>query len=253
MHEIEKGLQNIKFSTMGTHHQNGIAEQGIQTILMKAQTLLIHAAVHWPAQADSDLWPMAVDYALHHHNHMPHPSMGCFPLWPSCSLPIQHTLISKTCMFGASLTFFLEPSLQDGHKLPKWKPQPHCSLFVGVSPCHSALVPLILNPQTGKISPQLHVVFDNWFTSILSVGSVDAFDPSTWQDLFTTRYQYLFDKDDPLNLGPDWLQNLEHDHNQHDAHNLNTCNHTSEGASHDTSDKNPITSNCCASNKFASF
>ena len=36
MHEIEKGLQNIKFSGMGAHHQNGIAEQGIQTILMKS-------------------------------------------------------------------------------------------------------------------------------------------------------------------------------------------------------------------------
>ena len=69
-----------------------------------------------------------------------------------------------------------------------------------------------------SISPQFHVVFDDWFTSVLSVGSEDAFDLSTWQDLFTTsRYQYLFDENDPVNLGPDWLQNLEYDHNQHDA------------------------------------
>ena len=83
-------------------------------------------------------------------------------------------------------------------------------------------MPLILNPWTGKISPQFHVVFDNWFISILSVGSRDAFDLSTWQDLFTTSF---FDEDDLVTLGPDWLQNLEQDHNQHDAHNLqNNCN-----------------------------
>ena len=80
MHEIKKGLQNIKFSGVGAPHQNSIAEQGIQTILMKAQRLLIHAAIHWPTQADSDLLPMTFDYALHHHNHMPHPLLGCFPL-----------------------------------------------------------------------------------------------------------------------------------------------------------------------------
>ena len=34
--EIEKGLQNIKFNGVGPHHQNGIAEHGIQSVLTKA-------------------------------------------------------------------------------------------------------------------------------------------------------------------------------------------------------------------------
>ena len=51
------------------------------------------------------------------------------------------------------------------------------------------------------------------------------FDPSRWQDLFTTSWnQYFFDEDDPVTLGPDWLQNLEHNHNQHYAHNLQMRN-----------------------------
>ena len=221
MHEIKKGLQNIKFSGVGAHHQNSIAEQGIQTILMKAQPLLIHAAIHWPTQADSDLLPMTFDYALHHHNHMRHPSTGMLsPLALLQHTNTAHTHFKDMHVWGCP-ALVLDPSLQDGHKLPKWKPQSCHGLLVGFSPCHSALVPLILNPWTGKISPQFHVVFDNWFISILSVGSKDAFDPSTWQDLFTTSwYQYFFDEDDPVTLGPDWLQNLEHDHNQHDAHNL---------------------------------
>ena len=71
MEKVNKGLQNITFSGVGAHHQNGIAERGIQSILTKARTLHIHAAIQWPDATDKSLWPMAVDYALHHHNHMP--------------------------------------------------------------------------------------------------------------------------------------------------------------------------------------
>ena len=70
--------------------------------------------------------------------------------------------------------------------------------FVGFSPCHSSLVPLVLNTRTGKILPQFHVVFNDWFTSVALVGGDEAFDPSQWQELFTIlRYQYMFDLTDP--------------------------------------------------------
>ena len=36
VNNIESGLQNIKFSGVGAHHQNGIAEHAIQSILSKA-------------------------------------------------------------------------------------------------------------------------------------------------------------------------------------------------------------------------
>ena len=48
----------------------------IQTILGKACTLLMHGAIHWPTTADPSLWPVAVDYPIYHHNHMPHPATG---------------------------------------------------------------------------------------------------------------------------------------------------------------------------------
>ena len=86
-------------------------------------------------------------------------------------------------------------------------------MFVGFSPRHSSLVPLILNPQTGKISPQFHVIFDNWFTSVLSVGVDNAFEPSMWQTLFShSCYHYMFDDHDAISLSDDWtdpgLQNV---------------------------------------------
>ena len=70
LEEINKGLQNITLSGAGANHQNGIAAWGIQEILTKTWMLFIHAAIHWPAASDTSLPPMAVDYALHHHNHM---------------------------------------------------------------------------------------------------------------------------------------------------------------------------------------
>ena len=78
---------------------------------------------------------------------------------------------------------------------------------------HSSLVPLVLYTQTGKILPQFHVVFDDWFTSVASVGGDEAFDPIHSQQLFaTSHYQYVFDADDPVSLSDDWVNpELEQD------------------------------------------
>ena len=64
---------------------------------------------------------------------------------------------------------------------------------------------LLLNTHSGKISPQFCVVFDDWLTSVLSMGADDAFDPQKWHDLSTTsQYQYTFDDDDQGSLSPEW-------------------------------------------------
>ncbi len=54
-------------------------------------------------------------------------------------------------------------------------------IYVGCSPSHDSNVALILNPRTGHVSPQLHVVFDDDFTTVqyLCTGTV----PSHWADL----------------------------------------------------------------------
>ena len=79
--------------------------------------------------------------------------------------------------------YVLDPTLQDRHELPKWKPWTRHGIFVGFSPHHSSLVPLVLNTQTGKISPELHVVLDDWFTSVPSVSGDDAINPPSGNSL----------------------------------------------------------------------
>ncbi len=41
------------------------------TAFAMARTMMLHAAVRWPDVADSALWPMAVDSAVHIFNHVP--------------------------------------------------------------------------------------------------------------------------------------------------------------------------------------
>lgn len=98
-------------------------------------------------------------------------------------------------------------------------------MFVGFSNQHSLLVPLVLNLQTNKISPQYHVLFDNKFqmvtTSLTSSSSVDAL--CCGADLFLNP-DFTGDIE-PYSLGDKWLDpdvslcRKEH----HSQHFLHTC------------------------------
>ena len=47
--------QGYDFSGSGAHHQNAVAERGIQTISSLARACLIHSAIYWPEQVDLSL------------------------------------------------------------------------------------------------------------------------------------------------------------------------------------------------------
>jgi hypothetical protein len=54
-------------------------------------------------------------------------------------------------------------------------------LYVGCSPSHAANVSLILNPRTGHISPQFHIVFDDDFTTVPYLRTATI--PPFWAEL----------------------------------------------------------------------
>ncbi len=160
--------QHISFSSVGAHHQNGVAERNIKTISQWARANMLHAAFHWTAHANIKLWPQAVDYAVWVFNRLPSVDTGLSPneLWSNT----RHTNkdIRRTHPFGCPV-FVLDPILQDGNKIPKWNSRACQGMFVGFSANHSSLVPLILNISTGKITPQYHVVFDDKFQTVVSL------------------------------------------------------------------------------------
>ncbi|CAJ1936136.1 unnamed protein product, partial [Cylindrotheca closterium] len=75
------------------------------------------------------------------------------------------------------------------------------SIYVGMSKRHASSVPLCLNPNTGAITTQFHIVFDPTFsTAATNVDDLPDFGSEAWSKLFgDSVYQYVLDDpEDPL-------------------------------------------------------
>ena len=189
--------QVSKFAGVGAHHHNAQAERAIRTIMSIARTMMIHSATHWPDVANSELWPMAVKQACFLYNHVPHHTTGLSPSdiftrtrWPQRKFHDLH-------VWGCPV-YVLEKELQDGKKIPKWKPRSRRSVYMGISNLHASSVPLVLNTSTGAITPQFHIVFDDWFATVTSqVEELPDFSSKEWYKMFgESIYQYRDDDDE---------------------------------------------------------
>jgi hypothetical protein len=71
---------------------------------------------------------------------------------------------------------------------------------MGLSNKHASSVPLLLNPMSGVISPQFHVVFDDWFAMIAAAEEeFPDFNSEGWQKMFgDSKYQYMQYDDEEL-------------------------------------------------------
>ena len=69
---------------------------------------------------------------------------------------------------------------------------------MGLSPDHASTVSLVLILDTGAITPQFHVVFDDWFTTLTtSVDDLPDFNSSAWSKMYgDSEYQFIRDVDD---------------------------------------------------------
>ena len=189
--------QISKLAGVGAHHHNAQAERAIRTIMSIARTMMMHAGIHWPDVADPSLWPMAVKHSSFLYNHVPSHLSGLSPndlftktRWPQKKFLDLH-------VWGCPV-YVLDKSLQDGNKIPRWKPRSSRSVYVGVSDSHASTVPLVLNISTGAITPQFHVVFDDWFATVPSEDEdIPNFNSDDWNKMFgESRFQYILDKDE---------------------------------------------------------
>ena len=198
---LKEFAQTIRHSSVGAHHSNGIAERGISTLMSIARAMLHHAAIHWPDVANVELWPLAVLHAAHIINRIPREDTGRSPLelfsrktWPSSKFHDLH-------VWGCPI-YVLDSTLSDGHKLPRWKPRSSRCVCVGNSMNHGHAVPLVLNLDTGKITAQCHVVYDDWFQTVDATNeSKIDFDHPDWHQTFgLTESQCV--KDDEAEVDP---------------------------------------------------
>jgi hypothetical protein len=66
--------------------------------------------------------------------------------------------------------YVLDPKLQDGKRLPKWAPRSQRGQCLGILTDLSSTIGWIRNLVTGYVSPQFDVVYNLFFTTILSAG-----------------------------------------------------------------------------------
>jgi hypothetical protein len=207
MQEIADKGQGIRFSGVSAHHQNGAAENGIKVVVRNARTMMLHVALRWPGYADQDLWPMAMCHAVHLWNHTPKMASGLAPIEIFSESKSDYHHLLNAHPWGCPV-YILEPKLREGHKIPKWEPRSRHGQFMGISPNHSSSVHLVRNLQTGSITPQFHLVFDDFFETVFSEGEQE---PDVWPELVVfQRFANDFDDDDYRpELADEWLNPVE--------------------------------------------
>lgn len=69
--------------------------------------------------------------------------------------------------FGCPV-YILSERMQSDGKGPKWEERTRIGINLGNSPLHARSVALVLNIETGLVSPQFHVKFDDLFEIVPS-------------------------------------------------------------------------------------
>ena len=108
-------------------------------------------------------------------------------------------------MFGVVSPVYMLDKTINGHKLPHWNPWSSCTMFVGLLDCHSSSVLLVLSLETGAITPQYHVIFDDWFSTIATgVNDLPDFTYDSWAQLFRDSiYEFIPYSNEPTTATED--------------------------------------------------
>jgi len=178
---IKKCMQRITFCGVGAHHQNGITENTIKQLTLVSRTILIHAQSHWPEYITTMFWPFALKAAQDRLNQLNMSLDGRTPDMKFSGVAAQTLRLRDFHTFGCPV-YVLDSRLQSSTMgVPKWEPRARLGIYLGRSPSHAANVALVLNPKTGLVSPQFHVVFDDDFSTVphLRKGTV----PPNWAKL----------------------------------------------------------------------
>jgi len=146
-----------------------------------------------PKAIEVHLWPYALRMANQIMNETP--------------LPEDPTLRLSTQIFASTLVdhnpkhyhpfgcpvYVLNEALQTQVIHGKWKERSRPGIYLGMSPRHNRNVALVLNPETGRASPQFHVKFDDSFHTV-EQERID----SKWQEKSGFRQQ----DDSKVNMQP---------------------------------------------------
>lgn len=147
---------------------------------------MLHAKARWPSAIEINLWPNALCNANKIRNTLPNKPDGSSPIERFAKVNVAPKLTAHHT-FGCPVYAW-----RDNTK--KWDPRAQLGINLGPSPRHAGTVSLILNLQTGNVSPQFHVQYDDFFETVRpSSGNPTTF--SQWQLLSgikATQAQWRF-------------------------------------------------------------
>jgi hypothetical protein len=222
--EINKHQQKIHYCGAYAHHGNGVAERAVKTVSNMARAMLLHSSAHWKEGINSSLWPMAVNYATHIYNTTPKENGVC-PADIFLGTTVPRHRLQHLHTWGCPV-YILDPTLANGSKLPRWQPKSRLGIFVGMSKFHSSDVPLVLNIQTGFITAQFHVVFDDLFSTVSSIGREEE-PPDHWQYLCLHSH-YVASDEKHSHLADEWLTPQERESKRRQIEHETKVRHTFE-------------------------
>ena len=183
--------QGLTFCGVNAHHQNGHAKRRIRHLTESARTMILHGAHRWPNVITAHLWPYALRLASDISQNIARDSKegekkakAPIQLFSQVNVKVQ---LKTYHPFGCP-TYVLHDTLANGKYHPKWKDQTRVGVYLGHSLQHASNVALVLNIETGHISPVFHCVFDDHFDCV----HTDRNAQSKWQELAS-----LLDKDAP--------------------------------------------------------
>ena len=173
----EKANQEYTYCGVGAHHQNGIAEAKNKTISYGARKILLHARRKWPTVIKASLWSFALLADTKRDNELSLDELGKSPL--EIFAGIEAEIHCEDFHTWGCPVFVLAEENQSGLTgTPKWEPRARAGVYLGHSLTHAGNVALVLNLQTGHVSPQYHLVFDDDFTTVEYIESGN--EPPNW-------------------------------------------------------------------------
>jgi hypothetical protein len=106
--------------------------------------------------------------------------------------------------------YILNLKVQQGQNLRRWQPCSHQGIFMGLSQHHNSEAPGDINVSTWSITTQFHVVFDDQFTTVNSIGQEEEHS-CQWEEIcLKNSVQVIADGPDNY-IHTDWLTNDELD------------------------------------------
>ena len=194
--DILDNNQSLTFCGVGSHHQNGIAERRIRFLTELARTSILAAQIKWPGIITTSLWPFALKAAARTMNVYFLDKDGMSPLEKMSRVKRSYFRLRNEHPLFCPV-YVLHRANHSGSGTPKWQPKSAVGIYCGHSPEHAGDVALVMNLQTGHVTPQFHVVFDDGFTTVPYLEKENA--PPNWVDLFNHHTEH-YDSTDFENI-----------------------------------------------------